>query len=95
MSDEVIRLRGVGIKRGGSMLLRDVTWTVYDDERWVVIGPTGAGKTTLLQVAATQLFPTEGIAEILGQRLGATDVLRAAAADRPGQRRRRRPGAAG
>ena len=29
MSDEVIRLRGVGIKRGGSMLLRDVTWTVY------------------------------------------------------------------
>ena len=75
MSDEVIRLRGVGIKRGGSMLLRDVTWTVYDDERWVVIGPNGAGKTTLLQVAATQLFPTEGIAEILGQRLGATDVF--------------------
>jgi len=75
MSDEVIRLRGVGIKRGGSMLLRDVTWTVYDNERWVVIGPNGAGKTTLLQVAATQLFPTEGIAEILGQRLGATDVF--------------------
>jgi iron complex transport system ATP-binding protein len=75
MSDEVIRLRGVGIKRGGSMLVRDVTWTVYDDERWVVIGPNGAGKTTLLQVAATQLFPTEGIAEILGQRLGATDVF--------------------
>src|SRR5438874_9044460 len=75
MSDEVIRLRGVGIKRGGSMLLRDVTWTVYDDERWVVIGPNGAGKTTLLQVAATQLFPTEGISEILGQRLGATDVF--------------------
>src|SRR2546430_3747381 len=75
MSDEVIRLRGVGIKRGGSMLLRDVTWTVYDDERWVVIGPNGAGKTTLLQVAATQLFPTEGIAEILGQRLGAADVF--------------------
>src|SRR5437764_14548035 len=75
MSDEVIHLRGVGIRRGGSMLLRDVTWTVYDDERWVVIGPNGAGKTTLLQVAATQLFPTEGIAEVLGERLGATDVF--------------------
>src|SRR4249920_1921824 len=75
MSDEVIRLRGVGIRRSGSMLLREVTWTVYDDERWVVIGPNGAGKTTLLQVASTQLFPTEGIAEILGQRLGATDVF--------------------
>ena len=75
MSDEVIRLQGVGIRRGGSMLIRDITWTVYDDERWVVIGPNGAGKTTLLQVAATQLFPTEGAAEILGQRLGATDVF--------------------
>jgi len=75
MSDEVIRLRGVGIRRGGSILLREITWAVYDDERWVVIGPNGAGKTTLLQVAATQLFPTEGIAEILGERLGATDVF--------------------
>src|SRR5213595_1780732 len=75
MSDEVIRLRGVGIKRGGSMLLRDVTWTVHADERWVVIGPNGAGKTTLLQVAAAQLYPTEGTARILGERLGATDVF--------------------
>src|SRR6266516_2034960 len=75
MSDEVIHLRGVGIRRGGSMLLRDVTWTVYDHERWEVIWPNGAGKTTLLQVAATQLFPTEGIAEVLGERLGATDVF--------------------
>ena len=75
MSDEVIRLQRVGIRRGGSMLLRDVSWTVFDDERWVVIGPNGAGKTTLLQVASTQLFPSEGTAEILGERLGATDVF--------------------
>ena len=75
MSDEVIRLQGVGIRRGGSMLLRDVSWTVFDDERWVVIGPNGAGKTTLLQVASTQMFPSEGTAEILGERLGATDVF--------------------
>jgi iron complex transport system ATP-binding protein len=75
MSDEVVRLRGVGIRRGGSMLLRDVDWTVHDNERWVVIGPNGAGKTTLLQVAATTIFPSEGTAEILGERLGATDVF--------------------
>lgn len=75
MSDEVVRLRGVGIRRGESMLLRDINWTVHDDERWVVIGPNGAGKTTLLQVAATQLYPSEGSAEILGERLGATDVF--------------------
>jgi iron complex transport system ATP-binding protein len=75
MSDEVVRLRGVGVRRGGSMLLRDVDWTVHDDDRWVVIGPNGAGKTTLLQVIACQLFPSEGSAEILGSRMGETDVF--------------------
>src|SRR5262250_3716456 len=75
MSDEVLRLRGVGVRKGGSMLIRDVTWTVRADERWVIIGPNGAGKTTLLQVAAAQLYPTEGTARILGERLGATDVF--------------------
>src|ERR1700758_453984 len=75
MSDEVLRLSGVGVRRGGSMLLRDITWTVHADERWVVIGPNGAGKTTLLQVAAAQLYPTEGSARILGERIGATDVF--------------------
>jgi iron complex transport system ATP-binding protein len=75
MSDEVLWLAGVGVRRGGSMLIRDVTWTVHADERWVVIGPNGAGKTTLLQVAAAQLFPTEGSVRILGERLGATDVF--------------------
>ena len=75
MSDEVLWLSGVGVRRGGSMLIRDITWTVHADERWVVIGPNGAGKTTLLQVAAAQLFPTEGAVRILGEQLGATDVF--------------------
>ena len=75
MSDEVLRLAGVGVRKGGSMLIRDITWTVHANERWVVIGPNGAGKTTLLQVAAAQLFPTEGSVRILGEQLGATDVF--------------------
>ena len=75
MSDEVLRLRGVGVRRDGNMLLRNLDWTVHADERWVVIGPNGAGKTTLLQVAASLLFPTEGEAEILGERLGQVDVF--------------------
>jgi iron complex transport system ATP-binding protein len=69
MSDEVLRLRGVGVRHRRSMLLKDIDWTVRSDESWVVIGPNGAGKTTLLQVAAALLMPTEGTAEILGERL--------------------------
>ena len=75
MSDEVLRLRGVGVRREASMLLRNIDWTAHENERWILIGPNGAGKTTLLQVAATTLFPTEGTVDVLGERLGDVDVF--------------------
>ena len=75
MSDEVLKLRGVSVRRETSLLLRNVDWTAHEDERWIVIGPNGAGKTTLLQVAATLLYPTEGTVEVLGERLGDVDVF--------------------
>jgi iron complex transport system ATP-binding protein len=74
VTDEVLRLRGVGVRREKSMLIRDIDWTAHEDERWVVIGPNGAGKTTLLQVAAAQLYPTTGSVEVLGERLGGVNV---------------------
>src|SRR5260370_42454931 len=73
MSDEVLRLRGVGVRYEKAMLLRGIDWTVRSDESWVVIGPNGAGKTTLLQLAAALLAPTEGTVEILGERLEGAD----------------------
>jgi iron complex transport system ATP-binding protein len=75
MAGEVLQLRGVGIRRGGADLLRDVTWTVNEDERWVIVGPNGAGKTTLLQIAAAMMHPTSGSAAVLGEELGRTDVF--------------------
>ncbi|AWS40009.1 ABC transporter ATP-binding protein [Streptosporangium subroseum] len=75
MGGQVLRLQDVTVRRDGAALLRDIDWTVHEDERWVVIGPNGAGKTTLLQVVGAMLFPTEGIVEILGERLGQSDVF--------------------
>jgi iron complex transport system ATP-binding protein len=71
---EVLRLSGVGVRYDRSMLLRDITWTAYGDESWVIIGPNGAGKTTLLQVVATLLPPTHGTVEILGESLHVADI---------------------
>ncbi|WP_026927621.1 ABC transporter ATP-binding protein [Granulicoccus phenolivorans] len=71
----VVDLADVSIVRGGSYLLRDVTWRVEEGDRWVIIGPNGAGKTTLLRVLATQMHPRSGTAEILGELLGAVDVF--------------------
>jgi iron complex transport system ATP-binding protein len=69
MSARVIGLRDVGVFRDQSMLLRDISWTVTDDQAWVIVGPNGAGKTTLLQLIAGLTRPTEGDAEILGEPL--------------------------
>lgn len=71
----VVELSGVGVQRGNKQLLDDISWQVEEDERWVLIGPNGAGKTTLLQILATQMHPTRGMAEILGEVLGTIDVF--------------------
>ncbi|UYM04977.1 ABC transporter ATP-binding protein [Solicola gregarius] len=71
----VIELVDTTIVRGGQRILDSVTWTVNDDERWVVLGANGAGKTTVLQVAGAQMHPTSGIAGVLGEVLGTVDVF--------------------
>ena len=71
---EVLRLDGVGVVRGGTTILRDVSWTVGTGQRWAVLGPNGSGKTTLVNLAAGYLFPASGTVDILGARLGRVDV---------------------
>jgi iron complex transport system ATP-binding protein len=73
-ADLVIAVDGVTVTRGGSDLLRDVTWRVGPDQRWVLLGPNGAGKTTLLNLAAARLHPTSGSVHVLGDRLGRVDL---------------------
>lgn len=65
----------VTVRRGRATLLDSISWTVEEDERWVVLGPNGAGKTTLMQVAAAAIHPSAGTASILGKRLGRVDVF--------------------
>jgi iron complex transport system ATP-binding protein len=71
----VLEFADVTVRRGQATLLDRVSWTVEEDERWVVLGPNGAGKTTLLQVASAQLHPSSGVAGILDEVLGLVDVF--------------------
>jgi iron complex transport system ATP-binding protein len=73
-SDLVIDVDRASVVRGGKYLIRDISWRVELDERWVIIGPNGAGKTTLLNLASARLHPTTGAVRILGERLGRVDV---------------------
>ena len=73
--NEVLAFKNVSVQRSGKTILNDITWTVQDNERWVIVGPNGAGKTTLLKIAAAQLQPTTGNASILGEALGEINVF--------------------
>ena len=72
--DLVIRVDRANVVRSGTYLLRDVSWQVQADQRWVLLGPNGAGKTTLLSLAAARMHPTDGTVDVLGERLGRVDV---------------------
>ena len=71
----VLQLSDVSVVRDGNHILDSVTWTVEDDQRWVILGPNGAGKTTLLQLASAMIHPSSGSVKILDAVLGRTDVF--------------------
>lgn len=75
LTDLVIRMDAVAVRRGPATLVTAIDWTVELDERWVVLGPNGAGKTTLLRLAAAELHPSAGTVHVLGERLGRVNVF--------------------
>jgi iron complex transport system ATP-binding protein len=70
----LLRFSHVDLDRPTTSVLRDINWEVGPGQRWAVLGPNGSGKTTLMQLASGYLHPTRGTVDILGQRLGRTDV---------------------
>ncbi|MFB9444587.1 ABC transporter ATP-binding protein [Dactylosporangium vinaceum] len=72
--DLVIAVEHATVTRNGNHLIHSVSWQVELDERWVILGPNGAGKTTLLNLAGARLHPTRGTVDVLGERLGRTNI---------------------
>ncbi len=71
---EVVRLQDVTVRVGVAVLLDRVDVRVAIGEHTVVMGPNGAGKTTLMLLISAFRHPTSGTVDILGERLGRTDV---------------------
>jgi iron complex transport system ATP-binding protein len=64
----------VSVRRDGHLLIDRITLRVERDQRWIVLGANGSGKTTLLRIMALYDHPSSGGVEVLGERLGRTDV---------------------
>lgn len=46
----VVDMKGVTIRYGERTILRDLSWTVMNGERWALSGQNGSGKSTLLSL---------------------------------------------
>ncbi len=69
-----LSLRDVTLIREGRPILDDVSWEVAAQARWVVLGRNGSGKSSLMKIASLYLHPSSGDVEVLGEKLGRTDV---------------------
>jgi iron(III) transport system ATP-binding protein len=63
----MIECAGLGYSAGGRMILSDLSLTVADGERVVVMGRSGAGKTTLLRLLAGLVVPSAGTIRVGGE----------------------------
>jgi iron complex transport system ATP-binding protein len=66
----VLNVAGLSVRRGGTMILDDITWTVKRGEHWAILGANGSGKTSLLSALTAYLTPTRGAIEVLQKRFG-------------------------
>jgi molybdate transport system ATP-binding protein len=53
-------LHAVSVRRGGTWVLRNISWRLRPGERWALLGDNGAGKTQLLKLLAGDVWPTPG-----------------------------------
>ena len=72
----ILDISGLEVRRGGRVLVRDVTWAASRGERVALMGASGAGKTTVLRAIAGLDRPSAGSISIDGVRIAAGDTGR-------------------
>ena len=74
MTAQLLDIRAVSKQFGGNVAVSSVSFSVESGQIVGLIGPNGSGKTTLLRIASLYEHPSAGVVEVLGERLGRTDV---------------------
>ena len=67
-------LTGAEVRVGGRSILGPLDLSIGTGEQWVLLGPNGSGKTTALTLMGAWRHPSSGTVDVLGERLGRTDV---------------------
>jgi cell division transport system ATP-binding protein len=69
MAETILELRNANIYQGGSLILRDVNFSVQKGEFVYLVGKTGTGKSTLLKTLYGELPLKEGEGNVVGYDL--------------------------
>jgi branched-chain amino acid transport system ATP-binding protein len=64
---QALRLEGLTVKRGGHVVVRDVSFEIAPGEVTALLGPNGAGKSTLV-LAVAGVLPAEGGSVTFGEQ---------------------------
>ncbi|MEM0915198.1 MAG: ATP-binding cassette domain-containing protein [Planctomycetota bacterium] len=74
MNANAVDARGLVVQRGQTRILDGVDLSIAPGEIVALLGPNGCGKTTLARTLMGYVWPTAGTIDVLGERLGRTDV---------------------
>src|SRR3954453_24153973 len=69
-------MAGVEVRIGGRRIVGPLDLVIGPGERWALLGPHGSGKTTVLSLMGARGQPSAREVNVLGERLGGTEVRR-------------------
>jgi len=70
----IFEFSDVSVQRDGKNIIEVKKLEIYPGQNLVVIGLNGAGKSTILNVLSTDIYPTKGQVNILGETIGKVDI---------------------
>lgn len=70
MSDSILELRSIHMRRNDKQILNGVDFHIRSGEHWALLGANGSGKTSLLKIVTGYEWPTRGTVTVLGQTFG-------------------------
>jgi iron complex transport system ATP-binding protein len=73
---DAVSMAGAEVRIGGRRIVGPLDLVIGAGERWALLGPNGSGKTTALSLMGARRQPSAGEVNVLGERLGRTDVRR-------------------
>ena len=66
----IVKLQNIHFKHNDRAILKNISWTIEQNQHWALLGANGSGKTSLLKIITGYEWPTEGSVQVFGEYYG-------------------------